>query len=63
MRLTWPAGAYTLTIYTPWASVDRQGILHGQTDRLTKAGRAHLKREVATWERLSSAVNLIIQQA
>ena len=30
---------------------------------LTKAGREHLKKEVATWERLSSAVNLVIQQA
>ncbi len=30
---------------------------------LTKAGRAHLKKEVASWERLSSAVNLVIQQA
>ncbi len=30
---------------------------------LTRAGRAHLKKEVASWERLSSAVNVVIQQA
>ena len=30
---------------------------------LTRAGRAHLKRELATWERLSSAVNLVIRLA
>ena len=29
---------------------------------LTPAGRAHLKKEVASWERLSGAVNLVIQQ-
>lgn len=29
---------------------------------LTKAGRAHLKKEVASWARLSGAVNLVIQQ-
>lgn len=30
---------------------------------LTRTGRAHLQREVAAWERLSGAINLIIQQA
>ena len=30
---------------------------------LTKGGRAHLKKEIASWERLSGAVNLVIQQA
>ncbi len=30
---------------------------------LTKAGRAHLKKEVASWQRLSEAVNLVIQEA
>ncbi len=30
---------------------------------LTRAGRAHLKKEVASWARLSSAVNLVIKQA
>jgi transcriptional regulator len=29
--------------------------------RLTRAGRAHLKREVATWDRLSSAINLVVR--
>ncbi len=28
---------------------------------LTKTGRAHLKQEVASWVRLSSAVNVVIQ--
>jgi transcriptional regulator len=27
---------------------------------LTRAGRAHLKKELASWERLSSAVNLVV---
>jgi len=30
---------------------------------LTRAGRAHLKRELQGWERLSGAVNLVIRQA
>ncbi len=30
---------------------------------LTSAGRAHLKHEVAAWERLSSAIDLVIQEA
>ena len=30
---------------------------------LTSAGRAHLQREVAAWERLSDAINLIIKEA
>ena len=30
---------------------------------LTSAGRAHLRREVVAWERLSSAINLVIQEA
>ena len=30
---------------------------------LTSAGRAHLRREVVSWERLSSAINLVIQEA
>jgi transcriptional regulator len=30
---------------------------------LTRAGRSHLKKEVASWARLSSAVNLVIEQA
>ena len=29
---------------------------------LTRAGRVHLKNEIAAWDRLSSAVNLVIQQ-
>ncbi len=30
---------------------------------LTRAGRAHLKKELATWERLSAAVNLVVRHA
>ena len=30
---------------------------------LTNAGRAHLRHEVAAWERLSGAIDLVIQQA
>ena len=30
---------------------------------LTSGGQAHLKREVAAWERLSGAINLVIQDA
>ena len=27
---------------------------------LTRAGKAHLKREVASWDRLSAAINLVV---
>ena len=30
---------------------------------LTRAGRAHLKKEIATWDRLSTAIGLIIRNA
>ncbi|MXZ70185.1 MAG: PadR family transcriptional regulator [Acidobacteria bacterium] len=30
---------------------------------LTSTGRSHLQREVAAWERLSGAIDLVIQQA
>ena len=30
---------------------------------LTAAGRAHLRQEVATWERLSGAIAIVLQQA
>ncbi|MCY4122191.1 MAG: PadR family transcriptional regulator [Acidobacteria bacterium] len=30
---------------------------------LTSAGRAHLDREVAAWQRLSGAIDLVIQEA
>ncbi|HEY7790381.1 MAG TPA: PadR family transcriptional regulator [Vicinamibacterales bacterium] len=29
--------------------------------RLTKAGRAHLERELESWKRLSTAINLVIR--
>jgi len=30
---------------------------------LTRAGRAHLQREMAQWERLSAAIDLVLQKA
>ena len=30
---------------------------------LTRAGRAHLQRETAQWERLSGAINLVLKKA
>ena len=30
---------------------------------LTRAGRAHLERERAQWDRLSSAINLVLEKA
>jgi DNA-binding PadR family transcriptional regulator len=30
---------------------------------LTRAGRAQLKRELESWERLSGAVNLVVRRA
>ncbi len=30
---------------------------------LTKAGRAQLEKETASWDRLSSAINLVLQKA
>ena len=30
---------------------------------LTRAGRSHLERERAQWERLSSAINLVLEKA
>ena len=44
-----------------WAATDtgREAKFYSLTD----AGRAHLQREVVTWERLSGAIDLVIQQA
>jgi PadR family transcriptional regulator PadR len=30
---------------------------------LTRAGRAHLKKELASWNRLSGAINLVVEEA
>ena len=30
---------------------------------LTRAGRTHLKREIAAWDRLSAAINIVIRTA
>src|SRR5690349_13435590 len=29
---------------------------------LTRAGRSHMKRELASWERLSGGINLVVQE-
>lgn len=42
-----------------WAATGREAKFYS----LTGAGRAHLPREVAVWERLSDAINFIIEEA
>ena len=62
------------SLYPALYRLERQGWIAGhwaatQTGReaklysLTNAGRAHLKQEVAAWERLSGAIDLVIQRA
>jgi transcriptional regulator len=62
------------SLYPALYRLERQGWVigkDGQADNgrrvkfyaLTRAGRAHLKREVATWDRLSSAINVVIHPA
>lgn len=49
----WIAGHWTVT------DTGREAKFYS----LTGTGRTHLQREVASWERLSGAINLVIQQA
>ena len=62
-RVEWAARERPTAVVT-WL---RRG-LESETGReakfysLTKTGRAHLEQEVASWARLSSAVNVVIQQ-
>ena len=62
------------SLYPALYRLERQGWIAGhwaatETGReaklysLTNAGQAHLKQEVAAWERLSGAIDLVIQRA
>ena len=62
------------SLYPALYRLERKGWLTaraGETDSgravkfyaLTRAGRTHLRKEVATWDRLSSAINLVIRTA
>ena len=62
------------SLYPALHRLEQQGWIEakwGETDggrkakfySLTRAGRAHLERERAQWERLSSAINLVLQKA
>jgi PadR family transcriptional regulator len=62
------------SLYPALYRLERQGWITarvGQTESgrqvkfysLTRAGRAHLKKELAAWDRLSSAINLVIREA
>jgi PadR family transcriptional regulator len=62
------------SLYPALYRLERQGWVAskvGETDSgravkfysLTRAGRAHLKKEIATWDRLSAAINLVIRTA
>ena len=60
------------SLYPALYRLERQGWVTAKVGRtqngrevkfysLTRPGRAHVKREVAAWDRLSSAVNLVIR--
>jgi PadR family transcriptional regulator, regulatory protein PadR len=60
------------SLYPALYRLERQGWITariGETDSgrevkfysLTRSGRAHLKREIETWDRLSGAINLAIR--
>ena len=60
------------SLYPALYRLERQGWISGKVGRaengrdvklytLTRAGRAHLKREVSAWDRLSAAINLVIR--
>jgi transcriptional regulator len=60
------------SLYPALYRLERQGYVvgkvgHAENGRevkfyaLTRAGRAHLKREIATWDRLSTAINVVIR--
>jgi transcriptional regulator len=62
------------SLYPALHRLEQQGWIKaqwGETDggrnakfySLTRAGRAHLEREKAQWERLSAAINLVLDQA
>lgn len=60
------------SLYPALYRLERQGWIEGRTGAtesgrqvkfyaLTRAGRAHLKKEIDSWERLSAAINLAIR--
>jgi PadR family transcriptional regulator PadR len=62
------------SLYPALHRLEQQGWIKadwGESDRgrkskfysLTRAGRAHLEREQAQWQRLSAAINLVLQKA
>jgi transcriptional regulator len=62
------------SLYPALYRLERQGYVTGQVGHaengrevkfyaLTRAGRAHLKREIATWDRLSAAIDIVIRTA
>jgi transcriptional regulator len=61
------------SLYPALYRLERDGWIKGRTSdnegrvtkvySLTRAGAAHLKTQVATWERLSEGVNLVIRHA
>ena len=62
------------SLYPALYRLERQGWISARPGRiesgrevkfysLTRAGRAHLKKELANWDRLSSAINLVIRTA
>ncbi len=48
-------------IKSQWKATEtgRQAKVYG----LTRAGRAHLEKELANWDRLSAAINLVVRTA
>ena len=49
-----------------WITAEWRETSSGRTAKvysLTRAGRAHLQRETAQWERLASAINLVLDKA
>lgn len=62
------------SLYPALYRLERQGWLSSKAGRadngrevrfysLTRSGRTHLKRELASWERLSEAINVVIRTA
>ncbi|MCC7007799.1 MAG: PadR family transcriptional regulator [Acidobacteria bacterium] len=60
------------SLYPALYRLERQGYVTGRVGQaengrdvkfyaLTRAGRAHLRREIAAWNRLSAAINVVIR--
>lgn len=48
---------------TDLASREALQIQQGSLYSLTRAGRAQLKKELASWNRLSGAIDLVVEEA